>query len=153
MASLFYRKKKVAAVRSFTWHIGIVGSNKWLKNHYFSAQLSHCFSTCIRILKQLFTEVSVASGGNFKERMIILSRTVFVWNWKYLCLVWPTVYTYEVKTISKNAFFSNILPRVDWKWMLIVFVWTDGKGGLRIRWCHTSYSAFSERDAIVIPSF
>ena len=97
--------------------------------------------------------MSVASGGNFKERMIILSRTVFVWNWKYLCLVWPTVYTYEVKTISKNAFFSNILLRVDWKRMLIVFVWTDGKWGLRIRWCHTSYSAFSERDAIVIPSF
>ena len=48
------------AVRSLRAKAEIVGNSTLVKNHHFWAQLSHCF----RIIKQLFTTVSVASCGN-----------------------------------------------------------------------------------------
>ena len=53
--------------------------------------------------------------------------------------VWPTVYTYKVKTITEKVSFQKTLSRVKifLKRRLFVYLSTDENGGFRIRWCHT----------------
>ena len=51
---------------------------------------------------------------------------------------WPTVHTYQVKTVTKNVSFRAVHSEDFWKCWLLVYDWTDENGGFRIRWCHSS---------------
>ena len=81
--------------------------------------------------------------------------TVLIWKRRFFPPVCPTIHTYPVKAVTENASFLNVSHIGDfWKrHQTIFFVRTEEKGDFRIRWCHTSCSAYPVKHAIVFPSF
>ena len=68
---------------------------------------------------------SQVSGIMISEKTKPASTRVCCLKRRFFPPVWPTVHTFPVKTVIKNAPQSGDF----WKRRLIVFVWTDKNGG------------------------